>query len=448
MGAIGAADSFRDQPAFQVRGGSVGLLVQLEDLARVADRLGTTTSMLRNLEKRVNGLWLEAGAWGGGSVTADRVRARMLDASFALRRSAAALEELTEGVRESARSYAATEGRVQLRMPWAGEVSPWPAAPASGGTLVPTRGQMEAALGSVADEVALLAALALLKTAGVTELRPVTVTALPGKPENIRLDGTAAGLLARSQVLKDENDPGVVEVLRIEEGGKNTFIVVLPGTQGWFSDGGSVPFDLAGMGEARGRESQYVAAAVAEALRQANAEAGDSVVLSGYSQGGDHAVNVAAFLATGSQYQVDFVLTAGSPTGTANLPPGVPALHLEHERDWVPGIDSVPNPDTPDRVTLTLTDPVATPEGEPAGLGPAHRLENYLDGAALADASDDGSVRTALGSLSLAVGAGQATRHLYRFEREPLPARPPARVAAPADVSTPTPPFSRLPSNR
>lgn len=447
MGAIGAADSYRDQPAFHVRGGSAGLLVQLEDLARVAEQLEATTALLRNLEQRVNGLWLEAGAWGGGSMTADRVRARVLEAAFALRRSAAALGELTEGVRESARSYAATEGRVQLRMPWTGEVSPWPAPAAGGRTLVPTRNQTEAVLGSAADEVLLQAALALLKSAGVAELRPVTVTALPGKGK-VQLDGTAAGLLGRSQVLMDENDPGVVEILRIEEGGKRTFVVVLPGTQGWFSEGGSVPFDLTGEGEARAAQSRYVAAAVAEALRQAEAEAGDSVVLSGYSQGGEHAANAAALLAAESGYQVDFVLSAGSPTGTSTLPPGMAALHLEHELDWVTGIDSIPNPDTPDRVTLTLTDPVATPEGESAGLGPAHRLDNYLDGAALADASGDASVRTALGSLALAVGAGQATRHLYRFEREPLPARPPARVAAPADVSTPTPPFSRLPSNR
>ena len=448
MGAIGAGDTTGDLQPYSVKGGSAGVAVQLEDLARIAGELGSTVACLRNLESRAADLWMEVGAVGGGSATADRVRMRMLDAAHGLRVSAAALERLSDGVLRSAREYAATEGRVQVRMPWAGAGSPWP-APAAGWNGFPTRRQMETALATPADEAALQAALFLLKT-GTARLRPVTVTPIPGGPGEVRLDGTAAGLLARSKILKEENSPGAVEVLRIEGDGRQVFVVSIPGTQGsGLSEGGAVPFDVAGNGEARGMQSRYVAAAVAEALRQAQAEAGDSVVLSGYSQGGDHAANVAVFLSNETDYNVDFLLTAGSPTGATDLPPGVAALHLEHEKDWVPGIDSLPNPDTPDRVTLTLTDPVATPEAEPAGLGPAHRLDNYLDGAALADGSADPSVRTALGSLGMAIGTGTATRQLYRFEREPLPARPDARVVpVPEYVATPTPPLRRVTSDR
>ena len=446
MGAAGATDSIRDGQAYLVRGGSAGTLVQLEDLARIADGLGSSVGRLRNLELRVTDLWMEAGAIGGGSLTADRVRARMLEAAHGFRVCAAALERLSDGVRTSAREYADTEGRIQLRMPWTGAVSPWP-RPAPGGTgFVPTRQHMEEALASPADEIALHAALFLLKTAGVAELRRVTVAPFPAGQEQVRLDGSVAGLLGRSKVLKDENNAGVVEVLRIQDGGRQVFVVTIPGTQG-SGFGGAFPFDVTGNGEARDLDSKYVAAAVADALRQAHAEAGDSVVLSGYSQGGDHATNVAVFLANQTEYQVDFLLTAGSPTGSAALPPGLPALHLEHELDWVPGIDSMPNPDTPDRVTMTLTDPVATPEGQPAGLGPAHRLDNYLEGAALADASQDPSMRTAVGSLGAVIGTGTATRHLYRFEREPLPkpeARPSVRVPHPEPLPSPTPPVRRV----
>lgn len=447
MGAAGASDGARDGQGYLINGGSAGMMVQLEDLARTADGLGSTVASLRNLESRVTDLWMEVGALGGGSVTADRVRRRMLEAAHGFRVSAAALERLSDGVRKSAREYADTEGRVQLRMPWTGPISPWP-EPSPGGGVVPTRGRMEKALASPADELALHAALLLLKTAGVAELRRVTVTPVPGVPGEIRLDGSASGLLARSRALKEEDNAGVVEVLRIDEDGRQAFVVTIPGTQGnGFSEGGANPFDVTGNGEARDLDSRYVAAAVAEALRQANAQAGDSVVLSGYSQGGDHAANVAVFLATESEYQVDFLLTAGSPTGATDLPPGLPALHLEHELDWVPGIDSLPNPDTPDRVTMTLTGPVATPDGQPAGLGPAHRLDNYLEGAALADTSQDPSVRTALGSLGVAIGAGTATRHLYRFEREPLPAPaapPSARMPQPEHMASPTPPLRRV----
>ena len=448
MGALGASDSGRDGQAYLVRGGSAGMMVQLEDLARIAGGLGATVSRLRNMEQRVTDLWLEVGALGGGSVTADRVRMRMQEAAHGIRVAASAVEKLSDGVRRSARDYADTEGRVQLRMPWTGPVSPWPGPPSGGTGLRPSRQEMEDVLAGPTDEAALHAALFLLKTAGVAQLRPVTVTPLPGAPEEVRLDGSVSGVLARSKVLKDENAPGVVEVLRIDEGGKRVFVVTIPGTQGTgFSEGGAVPFDVAGNGEARAVGSRYVAAAVAEALRQARAEAGDSVVLTGYSQGGDHAANAAVFLTRETGYQVDFLLTAGSPTGAAVLPPGLPALHLEHAQDWVPGIDSLPNPDTPDRVTMTLTTPALTPEGAPAGLGPAHRLDGYLEGAALADGSRDPSVSTAAGSLGAVIGAGVATRHLYRFEREPLPKpapRPTVQMPLPEHMSSPTPPLRRV----
>ena len=59
-----------------------------------------------------------------------------------------------------------------------------------------------------------------------------------------------------------------------------------------------------------------------------------------------------AFLA---DYDLKFVLTAGSPVGGIEPGAGISSLHLEHEQDWVPGADGLPNPDTRDRVTVTLT---------------------------------------------------------------------------------------------
>ncbi|MCC9173924.1 WXG100 family type VII secretion target [Arthrobacter sp. zg-Y179] len=417
MAEIGTCDG----RMYEVRGGAAGLLVQYEDLVRIAGRLESTTDRLRLLGQRVTELWLEVGAVSGGSASADRVRLRMQEAAHALRSSASAVDALTDGVRESARAYAEAEGQIKARLPYFLLLPPYPWVEG-----FPPLRQAETVLADPAAENLMRAALLLLYGAGRGKLRPVEVSELPGEQGHVRLDGTAAGLLERSEALLRENRPGVIEVLPITvSDGKKTFVVTLPGTQSpGISPGSENPFDAMGVFEPTLKDSSYVAAGVQEALRLAGAEAEDAVILCGYSQGGDHATRVAAHLAEESDYNVAFLLTAGSHTGAADLPPGIPALHLEHVQDWVPAIDGIPNPDTPDRVTMTLTNPVATPEGEDAGLGPGHRLDNYRRGAALADASDDASLRASVASLGAAVAAGTvATRHLYRLSREELPQR-------------------------
>ncbi|MCQ1951978.1 hypothetical protein [Arthrobacter sp. zg-Y238] len=418
-----------DERMYQVRGGAAGLLVQYEDLVRIAGRLESTTDRLRLLGQRVTELWLEVGAVSGGSGSADRVRLRMQEAAHTLRSSASAVDALTDGVRESARAYAEAEGQIKARLPYFFLIPPNPwstVGPYPRAEGFPTLRQAETVLADPVSENLMRAALLLLYGAGRGKLRPVEVSALPGAQERVRLDGTAAGLLERSEVLLRENRPGVIEVLPLTASdGKKTFVVTIPGTQSpGISPGSENPFDAMGVFEPSLKDSLFVAAGVQEALRLAGAEAEDAVILSGYSQGGDHATRVAAYLAEESDYNVAFLLTAGSHTGAADLPPGIHALHLEHVQDWVSGIDGTPNPDTPDRVTMTLTNPAATPEGDDAGLGPGHRLENYRRGAALADASDDASLRASVGSLGAAVAAGSvATRHLYRLSREELPQR-------------------------
>ena len=74
----------------------------------------------------------------------------------------------------------------------------------------------------------------------------------------------------------------------------------------------------------------------------------------GYSQGGIHAMNLSQDKAFLADYDLKYVLTAGSPVGAINPEPGVSSLHLEHRQDWVPGREGLPNPDTKERVTVTL----------------------------------------------------------------------------------------------
>lgn len=256
------------------------------------------------------------------------------------------------------------------------------------------------------------------------ELRPRPVGVLREGSLEIALDASPAGLLARAGEVEDAG-PGQIEIIQTTAGGRDAFIVIIPGTQPG-NTGGPNPFDEAGIGESLGYGSEYTAAAIRAALRQAGAEAGDQVVAVGYSQGGIHAMNLSQDKAFLAEYRLKYVLTAGSPVGAITPEPGVSSLHLEHRQDWVPGSEGLPNPDTKDRVTATLNGVVRTPPGEDSGLGPGHRLTNYEAGARAVSASPDASLAASTAALAGVVGAGgtaRATRfQLVRAPKPPAPA--------------------------
>jgi pimeloyl-ACP methyl ester carboxylesterase len=201
-------------------------------------------------------------------------------------------------------------------------------------------------------------------------------------------------------------------------------MVLIPGTQPEAPD--TNPFDIPGVGEALGYDSEEVVPAIGQALREAGAQAGEQVVAVGHSQGGAHAMNLSRNKAFLSEFDLRYVLTAGAPAGGISSEPGIAALHLEHVQDWVPGSDGRVNPDTKDRVTVTLNNDVKTPEGEDPGLGPGHRLENYAAGAELVAASRDTSLAASTAAFAGVVGVGGAARVThFKLERSPLPDKRP-----------------------
>ena len=250
-------------------------------------------------------------------------------------------------------------------------------------------------------------------------LKPREVKAIGGPSSSVLLDASPAGLLSRGSV--DEDGKGKIEILRASGGDHEAFIVIVPGTQPGDA-GGPNPFDEAGIVEALGYGSEHTSAAIREALQQAGAEAGAQVVAVGYSQGGIHAMNLSQDKAFLAEYDLKYVLTAGSPVGGITPEPGISSLHLEHRQDWVPGSEGAVNPDTRDRVTVTLENRVLTPLGEAPGLGPGHRLTNYEAGARAVSASSDPSLVASTDVLAGTVGAGgaaMATR--FQLVRTPKP---------------------------
>lgn len=259
----------------------------------------------------------------------------------------------------------------------------------------------------------------ILAEGGFPDLKPRPVNAVEEVTSEMDLDASPAGLLARARSVGAEGQ-GRIEIIQTVHDGRKAFIVIIPGTQPGSPSGGDNPFDEAGIAEGLGYDSEYTVAAIRAALQEAGAEAQDQVVAVGYSQGGVHAMNLSHDKAFLAEYDLKYVLTAGSPVGGITPQPGISSLHLEHRQDWVPGSDGVPSPDTKDRVTVTMTNRVQTPAGEEAGLGPGHRLTNYEAGARAVTASDDPSLMASTAALAGVVGAGgAATSTRFRMVREP-----------------------------
>lgn len=252
-----------------------------------------------------------------------------------------------------------------------------------------------------------------------TERRTAEVKVIEPAPASL------AGLLQRTDVAADAGD-GTIEVLEVvPPDGQKRWVVALPGTQSaGTAEPTSNPFDESGIAEAFANGSPYVSDAVSRALEEAGAGAEDLVVLVGYSQGGIHAMNLAADPAFLADHNVGFVLTAGSPVAGIEAGPGVRSIHLEHVQDWVPGADASPNPDRREQVTVTLTDPVSTPAGEGIGLGPGHDLGNYVQRAKDLDVSTDPSVREAAAYVGSALAGGSARQHLFTLRRSHPDSKP------------------------
>jgi hypothetical protein len=144
----------------------------------------------------------------------------------------------------------------------------------------------------------------------------------------------------------------------------------------------------------------------------------------GYSQGGIHAMNLAASEDFLDEYDLKFVLTAGSPVAGITPGPDVSTLHLEHRTDWVPGTDGAANRDARNQVTATMTNDLYLQTGERVGIGPGHQLAGYQDGARLVSASNDPSLVASTAALGAVIGAGgTATATRFSLTRATTPAQ-------------------------
>ncbi len=393
------------EPYLATRGGVGGISFQWEELEQASARLESLAEESRQVAAALLYVELDLGqdipgalAWQGGA-GAGLIESRraacgaVRDAARAVLLNEDSLSETARRITASRLAYLAADSVTQSVITGA------------------ARRTEEAARVVGAGAIA-----SGILTPGPVRIAPLQVTGTP-----VPFSGTVESLVSRIKAV-EERGPGTFEVLRTAGLDGPVYLVVLPGTQGTALDAGN-PFDTAGNAEAVVQDSRHVVPAVAQALEESGARPGDRLMVAGYSQGGLHAMNLAADSGLAAKYDVELVVTVGSPTGWERSAQ-TEYLHLEHAEDAVPRVDTAPNPDEHHRVTVSLDNPVPEllqgADGlEGKGLGPAHKLANYAEGARLVDGSALPSLVPAASLLATTSASGVASSHMYTAVRVP-----------------------------
>lgn len=226
---------------------------------------------------------------------------------------------------------------------------------------------------------------------------------------------------------------GAIVVTKVETEQGPSYQVSIPGTQFTGPDGEDPsladwwselsfeenPWGIGGLREAMTLESQHVEEAVQEALLDAGAEEGDAVSFFGYSQGGIHAANLASSDRMAETFDVQSVLTVGSPTGNSDVKDDVAALFLEHLEDYVTGADGKPTETSANKMVLELEGYMEGLDMEAGTFGPAHNYSNYL--YQVEQALEDPEIAEELEPVLSQIAAGstgQASSKAYTLTRQ------------------------------
>jgi len=237
----------------------------------------------------------------------------------------------------------------------------------------------------------------------------------------------AADLIERVGELypSDGADPGTghVAIESIEHpDGTRAWIVEIPGTQSFMPNGGPNPFDFVADLQLMAGYGCDVMSAVAAAMRDAGVPSGEPVMLVGHSLGGIAAMALASNPSFASRYNVQAVVTAGSPV--ARFAPGaaVSVLSLENSTDIVWALDGAPNPDRPEWITVghdlrASDDPLD--RAAAASIVGSHETATYVRTAGEFDASSATSAASwgRENSAFLADGTSVSIRTTYDITR-------------------------------
>ena len=221
-----------------------------------------------------------------------------------------------------------------------------------------------------------------------------------GDPTTRRTEPPASieDLMRDLETTNERPQPGTVTVSELTgtdaQGNPTTrYVVDIPGTKSWALPGqqdGTAP-DLGSNLRLMGGEDTVYARGIQQAMAAAGVPDGAHVMLVGHSQGGMTASALAQD--PGFGYNVDYVVTAGSPIAGAHYGEGTTALSLENQGDLVPRLDGAPNTDAPNHTTVTF-------DGRTGSIGGNHSMQQYVDGGAAVDRSPDAGLASVRQSMT------------------------------------------------
>jgi hypothetical protein len=274
---------------------------------------------------------------------------------------------------------------------------------------------------SVAGLQALLGLGGLVQDTGTFEPRRSSA------PVDPRFLDTSAEHFLGNLAARESNvaygDPPKVEIVPVVRDGETVgYVVQIPGTDptSGFRHGSS-PYDWTTDVQEMTGEGSQVRAAIVRALESAELH-GRPVMLSGHSLGGILAASMAADDDIRERFNVQSVVTYGSPVARFDIPDDVSVLSIEHRQDVVPQLEGRDNPDGASWTTVRTDDPhrggdlVEAHDHGPQGYGQTLSDLDSLDGvpAEVRDAMQDWRDRN-----QMFFGNGTADHEVYELEHRP-----------------------------
>ncbi|CAN5139577.1 hypothetical protein BH11ACT2_BH11ACT2_06300 [soil metagenome] len=199
----------------------------------------------------------------------------------------------------------------------------------------------------------------------------------------------------------------------VDASGKRSFEVYLSGTQSFSTSRTSSPFDFTGDVNGLAGKPNGALAAVEKAMRAAGVERDDPVNITGHSEGGLVAHEVAA---TG-RWNVAVALEAGPPAAHTAIPEGTTEVVLAHNEDVVTALGGSRDDDTAIVVHTTAFPDGTVPTGE--STPPAHNTQRYEQTAHLLDEAASTVITDAKEKMNASErgASGTMTTTLYKAER-------------------------------
>ena len=267
----------------------------------------------------------------------------------------------------------------------------------------------DSGLGLIGVSSTAVGVLAAARAGGFFRESPVAVAAVaaptPAMPPT-GVDDLAAGI-PKAVAGKPQ--------VRIEKYGTPehpSWVVYVGGTVDWNAVATDEPWDLTANVTAVAGQNAGSFMAVMQSMRAEGIGPDDPVVITGHSQGGLVATQVAA----AGVFSVRAVATFGAPESRVPVPTGVATLTVEHTDDVVTALGGESLLSSDDRVTVRREAFATVPVPEGAVL-PAHNLDVYRETARRIDASPETTLQDFRATVTAVLGSAPGEAVLWRGVR-------------------------------